>query len=94
MDEKETLDELLKSIEMKFGAYSRNHLTHAENVIDSASENAKKIRVNLVERLKHMIREAENNEIADVRRGLYCLIKDLGVPVKKDKWGDYYIESK
>lgn len=92
-DEEETLDELLSAIEKKLGAYSRDHLTHAANVINSSSENATKIRANLIQRLKHMVREAENREISDVKRGLYYLLKDLGVKVAKDKYDDYYLEE-
>lgn len=91
MSEIETLDELLKHIQEKCGAYSRNHLEHAENCLNEASENAKKIREELVKRLKGMVREAENDEIADVRRGIYCLLKDLGVKVLQDEYGDYYL---
>lgn len=90
----ETLDELLKNIQERCGAYSRNHLEHAENCINEASENAKKIREELVKRLKHMVREAENNEIADVRVGIYSLLKDLGVQVLQDEYGDYYLREK
>lgn len=43
-----TLDELLKDIETKKGPYSRDQLTHAENVIEHASECAKEIRNRLL----------------------------------------------
>lgn len=42
-----SLDELLKEIENKKGPYSRDVLTHAENVIEYASECAKEIRIRL-----------------------------------------------
>jgi len=37
--------EMLSEIEEKRGPYSQNALTHAENVINNSSENAKKIRL-------------------------------------------------
>ena len=44
--------EMLSEIEEKRGAYSQNPLTHAENVINNSSENAKKIRLILEGLLK------------------------------------------
>jgi hypothetical protein len=52
MDER-TFDELLKDIEEKKGPYSQDHLTHAENVIEHASECAKEIR----KRLQQLVKE-------------------------------------
>ena len=94
MVEERTLDELFTDIEKKVGAYSIDRLSHASNVIYNMSQCGKKIRVVLVERLKRMVREAENQEIYDVKHGLYCLLKDLGVNVGKDEYGDYYLEEK
>lgn len=91
-DQEKTLGELFEVIEKKLGAYSRDHLTHASNVINNMSECGQKIRLILIQKLKHMVREAENNEIADVRHGLYCLLRNLGVKVAKDNFGDYYLE--
>ena len=93
MSDEETLDELLSHIERKLGAYSSDHLQHAENCLEEASERAKKIRANLVSRLRHMLREAENEEITDVTAGIYVFLKDLGVNVKQDEYGDYYLEE-
>lgn len=39
-----TIDELLEEIIQKKGAYSRDHLIHAENCIDNASKCAKRIK--------------------------------------------------
>lgn len=86
-----TLDLLLKEIEDKLGAYSQDYLTHAENVINVASENAKEIRTQLVKFLKGLVKEAENEEIHDVKTGLYWLLGDLGVNIKRDAFGDYYL---
>jgi len=93
LSDEETLDELLSHIEKNLGAYSSDHLKHAENCLEEASERAKNIREKLVVRLKHMVREAENDEICDVRVGLYSLLKDLGEKVKEDEYGDYYLED-
>ena len=43
--------ELLKEVVEKRGAYSQNHLVHAENVINNASEKASKVTVILSELL-------------------------------------------
>ena len=47
----------------------------------------------LKEWIKEIIREAENDEIYDVRRSLYSLFKHLGGKVKVNEWGEYYIEE-
>lgn len=92
-DEEQTLTELFTEIEKKMGAYSRDHLTHATNVINNMSKCGKEIRIILTRRLRHMVREAENDEIHDVKHGLYCLLKDLGVKVAKDEFGGYSLEE-
>ena len=45
--------ELLIDVAEKKGAYSRNHLTHAENVINKASERA----MQAIEILKGLLRD-------------------------------------
>lgn len=92
-DEKETLDKLLTDIEKKMGAYSRDQLRHADNVITSASENAKKIRTILIERVKQLITTIGNHVWCDVERELYEFLKELGVKVTKDGQGDYSLEE-
>jgi len=86
MIEEKTMDELLEMIEKKFGAFSRDHLEHAGNVIDSNSKNAKEIRRRLIGKVKHLIRKVENKEVANVKRELYEMLMDLGVDVKKDNF--------
>lgn len=49
MLEEESLAELFKAIEKKTGAYSRDHLTHAENCIEHMSQCAQEIRKRLQE---------------------------------------------
>jgi len=50
--ELEQIFELLRQIEEKRGAYSQDRLTHAENVINNASEKAKEIRLILLKGVK------------------------------------------
>jgi len=47
----------------------------------------------LQEQIRHMIREAENDEIADVRVGCYSLAEKFGLKVKKDEYGEYYLDE-
>ena len=91
--EKKTLDNLFTEIEQKIGVFSLDHQKHANNTIENASKCAKQIRQRLIERLKHIVREAENDEICDVTSGLYSLLKDLGVKVSRDAYGDFYLEN-
>jgi len=48
----------------------------------------------LIQRLKYILREAENHETYDVINGILSLLKDLGLPVKWDPvWNMYYLEG-
>jgi len=76
--EEETLKELFDSIINKMGPYSRDPLTHAESVMEKASENALKIKTRLIEILKHMVREADNGEAVDVGSSARYLLESLG----------------
>lgn len=50
--------ELLSEVVEKRGAYSQDHLQHAENVIENASERARKA----TEKLKEVLAVLEGNE--------------------------------
>jgi len=58
-----------------------------EEIIAECIEDLAKIK----DWIKELIRDAENHELYDVKRGLYSLLKQFGVRVERDEWGDYYI---
>lgn len=86
MSEKQTLKELLDEIINKKGPYSQDQLTHAENVMEKASNNAMKIKEILIKAFTDIRREAENAEWSDAASGARHWLRNLGVDIPE---GDY-----
>lgn len=84
MSEEINLKELFDDIIEKKGAYSRDQLTHAENVIDCASKNASLIKAKIVEILKGILREGDNGEGSDCAASAAYWLNNLGIPTAEE----------
>ena len=78
MAEKQPIGDLLDEIIEKKGAYSHDHLTHAENVMEKASKNASEIKQRLTEALKSLYSEAIKGS-ADIEMGIQALLEAVNL---------------
>lgn len=72
-----SISDLLDEIINKYGPYSQDQLTHAENVIENASNYAKEIKRRLIEAVQSLIKESEAGG-ADIDQGLYAFLESIG----------------
>lgn len=79
-----TLKEMFDEIINKKGAYSQDHLTHAENVMENASKNAIRIKTVLIRLLKDIMREGDNGESSDCAASACYWLNNLGVKTAEE----------
>ena len=84
MSDEETLKEMFDEIINKMGAYSQDHMEHAENVIENASKNAVKIKAKLIEIFQGILREGDNGESGDCAASAAYWLNNLGVPTPEE----------
>jgi hypothetical protein len=78
MSEEQTLEQLLNDIILKCGAYSSNPLQHAENIMEKASSNAKKIKQRLIDSLRTINDASMHNKAADCGLCARVMLEQLG----------------